>query len=156
GLLAAGCVGAYHVLVERRLAEERAKPLENAQKLLRNLRLKGVNEDALMRFVSQYAGNDWEEVFEALFGYDNLLHARTAYSFGESARQRPKHAAWRDPLVAWIEARKRARQEAAERRMLQQIEQRNLEAKGMSKQDAAAAAGEAAEMMVKAAGDLRH
>lgn len=153
--LAAGCVAAYHILIERRLVEERAEALDKAQKLMRNLRLKGLNEEALMQFVCQYGGDNWEEMFEALFGYDHLLQARTRFSRGESAKQRPKHAAWRDPIIAWIETRQRARKETAEKKMLQQIEQKNLEAKGMSKQEAAAAAEEAAAVMVQAAGDLK-
>src|SRR5262249_59071150 len=71
--VAAGAAAAYHIAVERRLVAERAPALEKVQKLLRNLRLRGVQEEALMQFVCKYAGERWEEPFESLFGYDMLL-----------------------------------------------------------------------------------
>jgi hypothetical protein len=153
--VAAGAAAAYHIMVERRLVEERAPALEKVQKLLRNLRLRGVNEEAIMQFVCQYSGERWEEHFEAQFGYDMLVQARQRYLRGESGKRLPRYAAWRDPIIAWIDARQRARKEAAEKKLLQEIEAKNLQAKGLSADEAKAKAGEAAAAMVNAAAEMK-
>jgi hypothetical protein len=77
------------------------------------------------------------------------------YTRGEAGKKAPRHAAWRDPLIAWIEARQRQRKEEAEKKMLLEVERKNLEAKGMSADEAKAKAAEAADAMVNAAAELR-
>jgi len=59
-----------------------------------------------------------------------LLHARQFYTRGEGKR-RPQHAAWRDPIILWIDARQKALKEAREKKHLLQIEQKQLEAQGL-------------------------
>jgi tRNA A-37 threonylcarbamoyl transferase component Bud32 len=155
-IVAAALVGAYHSLVSRKLAAERAASLERAEKLLRGLRLHGLEEEALRQFVAKYAGEQWEEFYEALFGYEALLKARQ-HLLGESGRRRPQHAAWRDPLVRWIDARQQSIKEAKERKLLQKVEQKGMEAKGVSAAEARERAEEAAEAMVEqAAGIKKH
>lgn len=72
--IAAG-VANYFVL-DRGIARERKEPLEEMQELLKELRLKGIDEAALHQFVAKHSGNRWEEFFEALFGYEAKLAAR--------------------------------------------------------------------------------
>jgi hypothetical protein len=112
-LAAGGLAAAYHVLVERRLAAERAAPLAEAEQLLKALRLRGLREEAVRQFVRDFAGDHWEELFEALFGYDLLVEARHRLA-AEGGRPRPRHAAWRDPLVRWVDGRLQAGRESRE------------------------------------------
>ena len=112
---------AYHLAVARPLAAQRAGVIEEAQKLLKSLRLRGLAEEPLHQFVSVHGGQTWEEFFESLFGYEAMVQARRRWGRADG-RPRPTHAAWRDPLLRWIDARQRARQEARERKQLQQAE----------------------------------
>ncbi len=157
--LAAGLAATYHFLVERPLAAQRRGPVESAQKLLKGLRLRGVPEESVRRFVCKYGGDRWEEFFEELFGYELLLQAR-AERAGERRGVSPpvtphRHAAWRDPLVRWIDAREKARKEAREKRLLQELERKKLQAEGVDAAQALARAEQAAEAMVRQAAELK-
>jgi hypothetical protein len=143
-------LGVYYGL-DRRLAAQRAQPLEKVERMLKTLRLRGLSEEALQEFVSQYAGERWEELFEALFGYEAKIAARAKLG----GRSLPKFAAWRDPLVRWIDATQKARQEAKEREHLRKVEQKGLEAQGISAGEAKARAEQMAEAMVQKAAELK-
>ena len=154
-VLSGAAAGTIRILIDKPLAKQRKLPIENAEKLLRHLRLKGLQEEAVRQFVCKYSGPRWEEFYEALFGYEALLVARKLWSRLESGKPRPTHAAWRDPVVQWIEARQRARKEAKERKHLQMIERKKLEAEGASAAEAKAKAEEAAAVMVSAAAEIK-
>src|SRR5262249_4265187 len=109
-VLAGAAAGAVRVLIDKPLGRQRKAPGEKAEKLLKQLRLGGLPEEAIRQFVCKYSGQHWEEFFEALFGYEALLQARKLWSRPEGGKPRPTFAAWRDPLVQWIDARQRARQ----------------------------------------------
>lgn len=147
--------GAIRALIDRPLERQREKPIEQAEKLLKQLRLRGLPEEAVRQFVCKYSGQHWEEFFETLFGYEALLHARKQWSRPEGGKPRPTYAAWRDPVVQWIDARQRARQEAKERRMLRALEQKKLEAEGVSAAKAKEQAEQAAAVMVSAGAALK-
>lgn len=153
-VLGVGLALGMHYSLDRRLARQRAAAVEPVEHLLKTLRLRGLSEEALHEFVCRHAGDHWEEFFEALFGYEAKLAARLRYGAGPKG-SRPRFAAWRDPLVRWIDARQRARQEARERRHLQAIEQKNLEGQGVSAAEARARAEAMAEAMVQKAGEIK-
>src|SRR6266540_1423852 len=112
-LVLAGAVAAsIRVLIDGPLAKQRKEPIEKAEVLLRSLRLKGLPEESVRQFVCRYSGQHWEEFFEALFGYEPMISARKLWSRPEGGKPRPTFAAWRDPLVQWIDSRQRARKEA--------------------------------------------
>lgn len=154
-IIAVALAAGFHFLIDRPLEAQRREPLEAINKLLRELRLKGLDEEALRQFVCKYSGERWEEFYEALFGYEAKLEARARWGKGLTGRPREKFGAWRDPIVSWIDARSRARQEARERRHLQLIEQKNLQAQGMSEQEARQKAERAADVMVQAAAEVK-
>jgi hypothetical protein len=145
---AAGLAGAFYLLVDRRVVEERAGAVEEVEQMLRSMRLRGLDEERLREFVCKYGGDRWEEFYEALFGYEAKLQARARWGELTPGRPREKNAAWRDPVVAWVEARLRARREARERRVLQAAEQGGLQAQGVPVAEASARAGEAADALV--------
>src|SRR5262249_24661396 len=105
--------------------------------------------------VCRHSGEHWEEFYEALFGYEAKLDARARWGHSERSRSRPKFAGWRDPVVAWIDAKNQARREQKEKARLQAIEERGLEAQGMNLVTARRKAHRAAEAMVTVAAEFK-
>jgi eukaryotic-like serine/threonine-protein kinase len=154
-LVAAGICSLYHILIERKLVEERAKALAKAEGLLKKLRLRGLEEEALRQFIAKYSGDHWEELYEALFGYELMIQARQRLAATDGGKRRAKHAAWRDPIIMWLESRQRQAREKRERKHLQKIEQKQLEAQGISKAEAKSRAAATADVMVDGAADMK-
>lgn len=140
---------AFYYLCDRQLADQRRGALQAVEEMLRKLRLGGVDEDSLRQFVCKYAGEQWEEFFEALFGYEAKLAARERWGKGARGTARPRYAAWREPLVRWIAARQEARRQARERKHLQRVEEQALRAQGVAETDARRKAAEQAENLVR-------
>jgi eukaryotic-like serine/threonine-protein kinase len=153
-VLALGAALAFHFGFDRRIDAERAPAIARAEKLFKNLRLQGLEETSLRQFVCKYSGSRWEEFFEALFGYEAKLSAREG-SRGEIGKPRETFAAWREPIIAWIDARRQARKAARERRQLQEVEVKALQAGGMNAAEAEAKAGQIADEMVDQAAALK-
>ena len=61
-------------------AKAQEAPLDDARGLLKALRLQGLEEDAVRQFVCKFSGPYWEQLYEALFGYEALLAARASRS----------------------------------------------------------------------------
>jgi eukaryotic-like serine/threonine-protein kinase len=122
---------AYYFVLDRGIARERKEPLARMQELLKSLRLKGVDEEALHQFVAKYSGQHWEEFFEGLFGYEAKLAARKQWGKSDAGRDRPKFRGWREWIVRWIDGRIIAWREARDRKHLQQLEEKSLQAQGL-------------------------
>jgi hypothetical protein len=148
-LLSTGLGLAFYYLCDRQLAAQRRAAVETVEQMLRTLRLGGVEEDALRQFVCKYAGEQWEEFFEALFGYEAKLAARERWGKGTQGTPRPRFAAWREPLLRWIAARQEARRLARERKHLQRVEEQALRAQGMAEDEARRKAAQEAENLVR-------
>ena len=91
-LAAVGIVSGLRALEQRSDAERRG-PLELAESIVRSLRRHGHDEDLVRQFVCTSCGPDWEELYEALFGYESLLrrgaiagHESTAGNAGPCLR----------------------------------------------------------------------
>ena len=153
-LLAVGVALALHYAFDRRIAAQRAAALEKVERLLETLRRRGLSEDALQEFVARNTGDHWEEIFEALFGYEAKLAARPLYGRGPKGA-RPRFGAWRDPVVGWLDRSARARQEARERKHLQEVERKGLEAQGIDAAEARQQAERVAAAMVEAAATIK-
>ncbi len=146
---------AIDTTIGRRAKAERNAPLEKIDTMLRSMRLQGLDEDAVRQFVCKYTGQRWEELYEALFGYDAKREARDRWGRGAGAKPRPKFAAWRDPIVAWIEAKGKTRRELNEARTLQKIEEKGLQALGENLVTARRKARRAAQAMVTLASEIK-
>ena len=134
-VLAAGLGVGFWFLTDRAAAKAQAEPLAAARGLFKTMRLLGLEEDALRQFACKFAGPVWEPFYEALFGYEAKLAAR-AYRKGNTGEESKPAGPWREPVVVWIDARLDARRRAAERRHLQRVEGKALEAEGVSKAEA--------------------
>lgn len=126
----------YQIGVIRPLAIQRQPALDKMQEIFRELRLKGVSEEALQDFVARFTGTHWEEFFEEFFGYDAMIEARGKGVTSDKVTSRKKFATWRDPLANWLDGIEKARKEARERTQLQTVEAGVLVADGVSKADA--------------------
>ncbi|MFO0798955.1 MAG: serine/threonine-protein kinase [Gemmataceae bacterium] len=150
----AGVVGLALALVvrrrfDRRADEQRAVSLRGSERLVRQLRANGLDEDEVRLFVARFAGRYWEEFFEALFGYESKLLTRAVLLRGGSAGRREKFAPWREPLLALIDRVERARREARDRRLLEAVERERLQAEGVSRAEAERQAAVAAAAIVR-------
>lgn len=126
-ILAAG----YSFVLDDSISRQRKEPLEKMEHLLKSLRLRGVEETSLRSFVARYSGDNWEEFFEGLFGYEAKLAAREQFGRGDSGRSRKKFRGWRDGLIRWMDDRLKADKERKERQHLQKVEEKNLQAQGV-------------------------
>ena len=149
---AVGLAGGLWYVADRAAAKGQAEPLNDARGLFRSMRLQGLDEESLRQFACKYAGPNWEPFYEGLFGYEAKLAART-YRKGDTGEPWAKHGTWREPVVQALDARLEARRLARERKHLQKIEAKALEAEGVSKADAKAKAAEMADGMVEQAAE---
>ena len=129
-------------------------PLDDARSLFRSLRLAGLDEEQLRQFVCKFTGSNWEPFFEAVFGYEAKIAAR-ALRKGDTGEVSKKAGTWREPVLAWLDSRLEAHRTARERRHLQKIEAKALEAEGVSKADARAQAEAMAADLVDQAGEAK-
>lgn len=155
GVLATMIAIGFHRAYDKKLEAERRDAVEKTEEMLKSMRLHGLDEDALRQFVCKYSGERWEEFYETLFGYEAKMAARDRWGRAEQGRLRPRFGAWRDPIVRWIDAKQQARREARERRLLQKIEEKGLEARGVNLLTARRQARRAAEAMVMMAAEIK-
>jgi len=141
-------------LINRNRDQERREPIERIQDMLKTMRLRGLDEETLRRFIAERCGPRWAALQNALFGYEEHLIALQRWGRAEWERPRPKLAVWRDAALAWTEAQLQARQQARARRYLQQVEEQSLKAQGMGFFEARRHARRVADALVAQAGEL--
>lgn len=139
----------FYFLCDLRIKKERASAIGSANHLLKTLRIKGIEEGTIRQFVAKYSGNEWEELFEELFGYTAKRVARLQLQQGGLGKGKRKFRAWRDLVVDWIEQRNNTRREVLEKKRLQKIEADGLKEQGLSAVDAQAQAEKIAAELVK-------
>ncbi len=148
GLLGIGLgLGAY-LLLDLRVKALRAGHLADADKLLRKMRVKGLDEMSIQKFVAKYAGDHWEEFFENLFGYDAKRRVRDEVAKSEIGKTKPRFRGWRDSIYDNLSKRIDARSKHKERRHLSKLEQLSLEAQGIPTDQAKLQASQMAAAIV--------
>ncbi len=158
-LVLAGIVGglagaAYYFGLEKALAKARKPAIDQAQSLLKQLRLRGTDEAKIREAVADNAGGNWEEFYETLFGYDTMRAMRTRLQ--QSKRPglrvfRPRRDKLIDQWEQKIVDSKRQRDE----RILGKAEKAEMVADGVSEGEAAKRANAMAASMVEAATETR-
>jgi len=154
-LIGQGVAGLIYYVLDRPVYRERRQPLEACERLLRRLRNQGIAEEQLRLFVARYAGRRWEEFFEALFGYEAKLEIRCRLGALSHTGYRERSAAWREPLIAWLDRLESRRQLLRERNWLIRWEKARLVADGEKAETAAAKAQHTAEALLQHAEQLR-
>jgi len=136
GVVAIGVAAAYQLFVVTPLKRERAPSIAKMNELLRELRLKGVSEEALQDFICRFAGKDWQEFFEEFFSYEDALRMRLKWAQQDLSSPRKRFAVWRDPLARWLVEIEESRKRAREQRTLARAETLRLKSIGMSDKEA--------------------
>lgn len=151
---AAGIVAGVYFGIERPLAMKREAAIGPADELLREWRMRGLEEEKVRQFVARGAGANWESLFETIFGYEAKLAARALLTDDER-RKRAKYAAWREPVVKFLDARLQVAREAKQKKHLEQVEVAGLQAQGLSAAQAKERARDNAEALVENAALIR-
>jgi hypothetical protein len=133
GLLGTAAALALWYGFDRTLDAERHATLQAADQLIRRFRRSGVPEFDAQFVVAKYAGRQWEEFFEALFGYEAKLRTRTQLLRGSVAGKREPFASWRDPLYQMLTSLIAARKNRHDRELLERSELSRMIAAGMPK-----------------------
>jgi hypothetical protein len=154
-IVACGLAAGFHFGLELLRDRQRKTQVDQIEEMLRTMRMRGLDEDALRQFVCRYAGDHWEEFYESLFGYEAKIEARQNWGISLRGKPRPKFAAWRDALVAWVDARAIARKQARERKLLARTEEKRLKAEGMDLLQARKKAQKQADKLVQKAETLK-
>lgn len=149
GLIGAGLAIALRFGLDRLIEWQRYAPLYSATRLLAQMRRRGLSEEELRLFVARYSGRRWEEFFESLFGYEAKLATRALLSRGGATGPRDTYAAWREPIIHFMNDVEKRRQERRERALLEAIEQAQLLATGLEASAAAQQARSTAAAIVR-------
>ena len=150
-----GLAAAVHFVLDKQVKTQRAESVTAIENMLRSLRLRGVAESDLRRFAARYSGDNWEPIYEALFGYEAKLESRKDMERGEVGKRKRRYRSWRDPLFNWLRSRVREQRERDDAKHLQQVEQAGLKAIGVSAADAHEQAKQIAAQMVREAMETR-
>jgi hypothetical protein len=145
----------FHFTIDKMAYEQKRTYVISVQGMVKTLRQRGLDEEAIRQFICKFSGVRWEEFYESLFGYESKMRARRLYLRGTSGASRRKVGTWREPIVVWIDARMRRRQEEKERRFLAKIEERKLRAQGVAQVDAKHQAQQSAGDMLAQAFKVR-
>ena len=142
-----------HLLLDKQVEAQQQEAIDQCENVFKRMRVNGFNEESLRDFVTHNTGRRWEEFFEALFGFEAKLIARA--ELGEEETKRVRHAVWREPILRWIDRVRFARDEVRERKHLESIEARMLEAQGIDREQAKEEAHETAAHMVHQAAEIK-
>ena len=153
---AAAVAAAFYVAIDVPLARDRQTPVMQTERMLKELRLRGLDENTIRQFVCKYGGRHWEAFYEGLFGYESKLFARRHWGNADRTLARPCHGAWREPVIAWIDQKVAARREDRQQRLLARVEARALRSKGFDEREAANQGQRNAERLMEKGAAVRN
>ena len=155
GIAGAGIGAAYYFAIDLPVAAKRKSSISSAEKLLRKMRIKGMDESTIQMFVAKYCGNHWEEFFESLFGYPAKLRVRGELRKMEIGKKKPKFRSWRDGIYSNLDRRLDGMNNNEERSHLQKVEEAGLQEQGISPAEARNQAAQMAEALVDHGDSIR-
>jgi len=135
-VLGVGAAVAYQLFALKPLRAERAPAVEQMNQVVKELRLRGLSEEAIQDFVARFSPQQWQEFFEEFFSYDDMLTQRARLATQEKVRARKKWATWRDPIVRWLDKVEETRRIAKEKAHLAAVEAERLKSEGVSEEEA--------------------
>ncbi len=112
------------------------QPLERANRFIRDLRIDGADEPGVRLFAARYAGQSWQRLFEAVFGYDALCLVRKSITDDHSFPNTADSRSLRDWLCGRLVEQTTWRQERKDHERLAKIEQRGFQSEGLSSSEA--------------------
>ena len=111
-------------------------PLAEAERLIRDLRISGTDEDGLRSFAARYSGRGWQNLYEALFGYDSLLQMREKLARDSSFTGPTEVKSLRDRVCSLLRQKTEEHQKIRDHQRLATIEERGLAREGLSVDEA--------------------
>ena len=111
-------------------------PLADAERLIRDLRISGTDEDGLRSFVARYSGRGWQAFYEELFGYEALLQMREKLRRDSSFSGPTSGKSLRDRVCSWLSQKTEEHQKIRDHKRLATIEERGLAREGLSAHEA--------------------
>ncbi len=141
----------FHFIIDRGLEKQRSSAMARVERLLNRLRESGLSEDSLQAFVAKYSPENWEEFFEALFGYPAKFRARECNLKHPGGAKKRKFRAWLEPLIQRMDASLESTRRDGDRARILKIEKAALKQEGLSEAEASAQAIQLAEAMVSEA-----
>ncbi|MEZ6140542.1 MAG: serine/threonine-protein kinase [Zavarzinella sp.] len=142
------------IVLDRPIKVQQQKVLAGIDQLLRTMRVQGMDEESLRDYVCQNSGPRWEELFEAIFGYDAKIHARAKFAENENFRT-TKFGGWRDPIIQFFDRTNAERQKRKDLKHLEKIEAARFRAQGMDQRAAQLQAAANADDFVEKVNRLR-
>jgi len=141
GLLVGLVIGtALGFCIDRAIAlpvwKAQRSPLAEAERLIRDLRINGTDEEGLRSFVARYSGRGWQRLYEALFGYESLFEMREKLRRDSSFTGPADVHSLRDRVCVLLRSKTEAHQKIKDHRRLATIEERGLEREGLSQEEA--------------------
>ncbi len=139
GLVAGVILGAisgaaYHFGLRTPIQNAQRASVDVAEKMIRQFRVSGADEDGLRMFVARYSGRNWGELFAAVFGVDALLKVR------EKALQDsviPKRSlSLSERVIANLQDRAKSNRQSLDQAKLSRVEQKALVSEGLSESEA--------------------
>ena len=123
---------ALHLTLDRQAEAERRGAVEEARELLKRLRLQGVSETVLRRFVRTASGADWEEFYETLVGAGARRDARDEAERGWRGLLGKRVGRFGDFLAPRVDARREAIRRERESTFFQVVQERDLTSRGVN------------------------
>ena len=132
GILAVVMAVGLHHFCDLPIETERKGAIEEGQSLVRDLRRKGVAEEAIRSFIRGASGEEWGPFFEALFGEEARRAAWTV--FDRKMFMRLKHPVFtiRSLVASWIQGRLNNRRRERDAAFFQYVEEQGLVAEGVN------------------------
>ena len=153
-VLGVGAGAGYYFGIEKMLSKQRKPSLEQAQGVLRQLRFRGMDEDQICHATVQQAGQNWEEFFEALFGYDRMRTMQAKLQGGQGSEGK-RHQSRRDKMIDRWDAKLSEAKREKDEKVLRIAGKAEMIAEGVSESEAGKRADELAASMVEAAHETR-
>ena len=153
-LVGIGVGAGFYFGIEKTLANQRKQSLEQAHGALRQLRLRGMEEEQVREITVQQSGRDWEEFFEALFGYEQMRTVRSRLQ-GQNRSDLKFHPSRRDKIIDRWDARLSEDRCARDEKILRKAGKAEMIANGVSESEAGKRADALAASIVDAATETR-
>ncbi|MEM6471514.1 MAG: hypothetical protein AAF802_18280, partial [Planctomycetota bacterium] len=153
GVLSGVAAGAaFHFLIIQRAEQAGRVSVDAARTFVRNLRISGADEASMRDFLARYAGNGWQSIYEALFGYEALLQMRQRLAEDRSFNGPTSGGRLRDRVCAWLMAKVEKKRVENERSKLARIERQALVSQGVNPAEASDRSWQMASALMDVAG----
>ncbi|MEM9827125.1 MAG: serine/threonine-protein kinase, partial [Planctomycetota bacterium] len=150
GVILGISLGAAYHFATRAGGEQTALGVaQQAEKFVRDLRLRGVDETAIRDFAGHHGGKSWRALYQAVFGYDSAMQMREVLAADPTFRG-PTSLTLGDHFCRRLAQQTAENRKRRDQSKLTDIEKRGLRAEGLSASEANDRAAEIAAAIIEA------